>query len=126
EENLYMLVFNQAKDRIRNFYSGYNTNEEQSKLLDEVNSELRSKGEIEEEVPLQMFRDVVLNIKKEAVYMHNLLPKIVFTQDRSLRDDFLENSGLDRFYVEELEREYFVLNKLDPDDLILLRAGNSN
>ena len=126
EEALYLAVFNQAKDRIRNFYSGYNTNEEQSKLLEEVNDELRGKGVLDQDIPLPLFRDVVLNIKKEAVYMHNLLPKIVFTQDRTLRDDFLDNSGLDRFYVEELEREYFTLNQLDPDDLVLLRTGTAN
>lgn len=126
EELLYLSVFNQAKDRIRNFYSGYNTNEEQSKLREEVNGELRSKSIISEDIPLQLFHDVVLNIKKEAVYMHNMLPKIVFTQDRSMREDFLANSGLDRFYVEELEREYFSLNKLDQDDLVLLRTGTTN
>ncbi|HEX9778973.1 MAG TPA: TIGR04442 family protein, partial [Geopsychrobacteraceae bacterium] len=126
EEALYLAVFNQAKDRIRNFYSGYNTNEEQSKLREEVNDELRGKGVLDQDIPLPLFRDVVLNIKKEAVYMHNLLPKIVFTQDRTLRDDFLDNSGLDRFYVEELEREYFTLNRLDPDDLVLLRTGTAN
>ena len=126
DELLYLAVFNQAKDRIRNFYSGYNTSEEQSKLLEEVNSELRSKGIITEDIPLQLFHDVVLNIKKEAVYMHNMLPKIVFTQDRMMREDFLANSGLDRFYVEELEREYFTLNKLNQDDLVLLRTGTSN
>lgn len=126
DELLYMTVFNQAKERIRNFYSGYNTNEEQSKLLEEVNSELLSKETISQNIPLELFRDVVLNIKKEAVYMHNLLPKIVFTQDRTLREDFLDNSGLDRFYVEELEREYFTLNKLDPDELLLLRSGTTN
>jgi uncharacterized protein (TIGR04442 family) len=31
-----------------------------------------------------------------------------------LREDFLENSGLDRFYIEDLEREYFEQNGLGP------------
>ncbi|PLX92298.1 MAG: TIGR04442 family protein [Desulfuromonas sp.] len=125
-EQLYLVVFNQAKDRIRNFYSGYNTKEEQSKLLEEVNSELLGKGAISSDIPRHLFHDVILNIKKEAVYMHNLLPKIIFTQDRTLREDFLSNSGLDRFYVEELEREYFTLNKLDPNDLTQLRSEPNN
>lgn len=125
-EQLYLSVFNQAKERIRNFYSCYNTKEEQSKLYEEVNAELKSKGAISRDLPRHLFQDVVLNIKKEAVYMHNLLPKIIFTQDRDLREDFLSNSGLDRFYVEELEREYFTLNKLDLKDLARLRAETGN
>jgi uncharacterized protein (TIGR04442 family) len=64
-----------------------------------------------------------VNIKKEAIYLHNLLPKIIAERDSSLREDFLDNSGLDRFYVEELEREYFELNDLNMDDLYLIRKG---
>ena len=52
-----------------------------------------------------------------------LLPKIVAERDVALREDFLDNSGLDRFYVEELEREYFELNSLDMEDLYLIRKG---
>ncbi|PLX88992.1 MAG: TIGR04442 family protein [Desulfuromonas sp.] len=123
DERLYQSVFNLAKERIRNFYSGYSSNEEQSKLLKEINTELRSQDVISQDIPLQLFRDVILNIKTEAIYIHNMLPKITFTKDRAMREDFLANSGLDRFYVEELEREYFTLNKLDPEDLAQLRAG---
>jgi uncharacterized protein (TIGR04442 family) len=39
------------------------------------------------------------------------------------RRDFLDNSGLDRFYVEELELEYFQLNDLPLDDLYQIRKG---
>ena len=72
---------------------------------------------------LALFHNVVVNIKKEAVYIHNLLPKIISSKDTSLREDFLDNSGLDRFYVEELEREYFELNSLDIEDLYSIRKG---
>ena len=75
------------------------------------------------EIPPALFRDVVVNIKKEAVYLHNLLPKIVAERDVALREDFLDNSGLDRFYVEELEREYFELNNLDMEALYQIRKG---
>jgi len=64
-----------------------------------------------------------LTSRKEAIYLHNLLPKIVAERDVSLREDFLDNSGLDRFYVEELEREYFELNDLDMENLYLIRKG---
>jgi len=66
---------------------------------------------------------VILAIKKEAIYIHNLLPTIIAENNISLREDFLENSGLDRFYVEELEREYYVLNNLDMEELNQIRKG---
>lgn len=123
DERLYNTLLSHVKERIRNFYSRYNTRAEQEALLLEVSEELRNKGLIEGEIAPGLFRDVVVNIKKEAIYLHNLLPKIVAERDVALREDFLDNSGLDRFYVEELEREYFELNNLDIEDLYLIRKG---
>ena len=123
EENLYSVLLDHVKERIRNFYSRYNTRAEQEALYSEVVEEMRNKGLVSGEVPAGLFRDVVVNIKKEAVYLHNLLPRIVAEQDCLLREDFLDNSGLDLFYVEELEREYFELNGLDLDDLYQIRKG---
>jgi len=123
EERLYGLLLLHVKERIRNFYSRYNTRAEQEALLTEVTEELRNKKVFEGDLPAAMFRNVVVNIKKEAVYLHNLLPGIIADRDVALREDFLDNSGLDRFYVEELEREYFELNNLDMEDLYLIRKG---
>ncbi|HKL26743.1 MAG TPA: TIGR04442 family protein [Desulfuromonadales bacterium] len=123
EERLYELLLAHVKERIRNFYSRYNTHAEQEALLEEVGAELRSKRVYERDIPPALFRNVVVNIKKEAIYLHNLLPGIIAERDVALREDFLDNSGLDRFYVEELEREYFELNNLDMDDLYLIRKG---
>ncbi|MGD9343652.1 MAG: TIGR04442 family protein, partial [Desulfuromonadales bacterium] len=110
-------------ERIRNFYSKYNTRAEQEALLVEIADELYKKGLYTGDIPLAQFHNVVVNIKKEAIYIHNLLPTIIAERDTSLREDFLDNSGLDRFYVEELEREYFSLNNLDMEDLYSIRKG---
>ncbi|MBW6510595.1 MAG: TIGR04442 family protein [Desulfuromonadaceae bacterium] len=123
EENLYELLLTHVKERIRNFYSRYTTRKEQEDLLAEITEELRNKNLINEDIPYSLFNDVVVNIKKEAIYLHNLLPRIVAERDIALREDFLENSGLDRFYVEELEREYFELNNLDLNELYQIRKG---
>lgn len=123
EENLYSALLEHVKERIRNFYSRYNTRAEQEALYSEVVEEMRNKGLLTGEIPASLFRDVVVNIKKEAVYLHNLLPRIVAEQDCLLREDFLDNSGLDLFYVEEMEREYFELNGLDLDNLYHIRKG---
>lgn len=122
-ENLYSALLDHVKERIRNFYSRYNTRAEQEALGAEVAEEMRNKGLLTGEIPAGLLRDVVVNIKKEAVYLHNLLPRIVADRDCLLREDFLDNSGLDLFYVEELEREYFELNGLNMDDLYQIRKG---
>ncbi|MDT8441945.1 MAG: TIGR04442 family protein [Desulfuromonadales bacterium] len=123
EERLYGILLAHVKERIRNFYSKYNTRAEQEALLVEVADELYNKGLHTGDIPLGLFHNVVVNIKKEAIYLHNLLPKIIAEQDKGLREDFLENSGLDRFYVEELEREYFELNSLNLEHLYSIRKG---
>ncbi len=123
EENLYLLLLTHVKERIRNFYSRYYTRSEQEVLLAEISHELHEKKALERDIPAQLFDDVVTHIKKEAVYLHNLLPQIISEGDQGLRNDFLTNSGLDRFTIEELEREYFSRNDLDPNHLTQLRAG---
>jgi uncharacterized protein (TIGR04442 family) len=123
QNHLSSLLLAHVKERIRNFYSRYNTRAEQEALRAEVAEELRNKGLWEGEIPQALFRNVVVNIKKEAIYLHNLLPPIVALKDIHLREDFLDNSGLDRFYVEELEREYFELNSLNLEDLYHIRKG---
>ncbi|MBE0598534.1 MAG: TIGR04442 family protein [Desulfuromonadales bacterium] len=123
EESFYRLLLTHVKERIRNFYSRYNTRAEQEGLRLEVTEELRNKKLLQGEISPPLFRDVLVNIKKEAIYLHSLLPRIVADKDTALREDFLDNSGLDRFYVEELEREYFELNNLDLEELYLIRKG---
>ncbi len=123
ESRLYQLVLGHVKERIRNFYSRYYTRSEQDELLGQISRELKDKKVLNREIPGELFDDVVMHIKKEAVYLHNLLPQIVSEKDQGLRDDFLLNSGLDRFTIEEIEREYFTRNDLDPNALLQLRAG---
>jgi uncharacterized protein (TIGR04442 family) len=124
EEHLAIALLGHVRDRIRNFYSNYATREDQETLKREVTEDLRSRR-IVDQIPGRLFDETIVTIKKEAVYLHNLLPLIVSGRDSALREDFLENSGLDRFYVEELEREYFELNGLDLEELYQIRKGLS-
>ncbi len=126
-ERLHHIVLNHVKDRIRNFYSRFNTPAEQDELRREINEDLAAKELIGATgVPKAVFREVLVNLKKEAFYVHNLLPRIIANRDVALREDFLDNSGLDRFYVEELEREYFALNHLQAEDLEPIRKALNN
>ena len=122
-EKLHNVVLNHAKDHIRTRYSRYNTQSEQNELLNDLNDELLRGGVINKALDPELFQTVIHDIKKEAIYLRQLLPEIIANNDVDLRNDFLVNSGLDHFYIEELEREYFALNQLDGDHLQRLRTG---
>ncbi len=122
EEKLYLTVLKATKDRIRTRYSRYNTIAEQEELLEELNSELLIRGKVSKRLDPELFQSVIHDIKKEALYLRSLLPEIIANNNYDLRNDFLANSGLDHFYIEELERDYFAINQLDLHHLQQLRS----
>ena len=125
DERLSVILLEHVRDRIRNFYSKFATRADQDALRREVTEDLKIKKNIKEELPERLFEETIFTIKKEAMYLHSLLPQIISERNVGLREDFLENSGLDRFYVEELEREYYERNGLDIEDLYQIRKGLS-
>lgn len=125
EESLFNLLRGHVRERIRNFYSRYTTKAHQEELKQEVTDELRAARLLPGEIPDRLFRETIHTIKKEAIYLHTLLPAIIEAKDFALREDFMDNSGLDRFYVEELEREYCQLNRISEDVLTQVRRNRS-
>lgn len=125
EERIYLALLEHVRDRIRNFYSRFNTKADQQALRREVTEELKARKRIQSDIPDHLFNETIFTIKKEAMYLHTLLPTIISECNVGLREDFLENSGLDRFYVEELERDYYEKNGLDLEELYQIRKGLS-
>ncbi len=125
EERVYLALLEHVRDRIRNFYSRFSSTADQQALRREVTEELKAKKRIQGEIPDHLFNETIFTIKKEAMYLHTLLPAIISECNVGLREDFLENSGLDRFYVEELERDYYEKNGLDLEGLYQIRKGLS-
>jgi uncharacterized protein (TIGR04442 family) len=73
--------------------------------------------------PLAAALDAVLKrLQIERFYVNSLLPEILSSGDGRLRADFIANSGLDRFAVEEIEREYLAAAEIDPSWLARLEA----
>ncbi len=123
KEALYRTLYSGTRDRIRNRYYRYDSKEEVDIIYQELNRELLERGTVQRRVDPALFQDVIYDIKKEIFYLRNLLPDIIKTGDHELRNDFLANSGLDIFHVEELEHEYITLNGLDQECLQQLRSG---
>jgi uncharacterized protein (TIGR04442 family) len=109
-ERIFYAAYNLARRRMSNFYLELNTAEGRETFRREMRAEIAhipELREIQDTMTDALMEDVITKIRLEAFYINQLLPRIVEEQDRKLRNDFLSNSGLDRFQIEELEREYF-------------------
>ena len=122
EEKLYHETHGALKKRMRNLYPGLETKRARDKIRQDIAAELIYKGVAGGEIPVKLFEKVFIDLRKESVYLNQIFPLVLRSNDRLLREDFLQNSGLDRFYVESLEREFFEEKGLDVSDLDLIRG----
>ncbi|GAB4483407.1 MAG: TIGR04442 family protein [Thermodesulfovibrionales bacterium] len=122
EERLYHELHAALKERMRSFYPGLDTKEGRKQIREDIAADLAARG-IVQAVPQRLFDKVFIDLRKESIYLNQILPAVVQHRDVGLREDFLANSGLDRFYVESLEQEYFEEKGLDATLLESLREG---
>jgi uncharacterized protein (TIGR04442 family) len=111
-ERAYFAAYNLARRRMANFYLELNTAEGRETFRREISGEIAHDPELHalrDVMSEGLLEEVITKIRLEAFYINQLLPRIIDEQDARLRNDFLSNSGLDRFQVEELESEYFEL-----------------
>ncbi len=121
DDKLYTTIHRYIKHRFKSIYAELNSKEDQEIFIQELNREIQSKGIVQGPVPHVVFEEIILDIRKESFYLNNLLPHIIVSRDNNVREDFLVNSGLDRFYVEELEKDYFEMNRIENDILDEIR-----
>lgn len=74
-----------------------------SKVVERLREEL---GE-DVYIPKYLWQEVFWHIKKEVFFITQILPKIREENNLDLKEDFISNSGIDRFYAEELEKSYY-------------------
>jgi uncharacterized protein (TIGR04442 family) len=121
EERHYIAVHLYVKERIKSFYSDLSDKDSQDQFISDVWKEMLEARLISGKAPETVFREAIINIRTEGFYLQSLLPIIIAGTNSKLREDFLDNSGLDRFYVEDLERDYFEKNKLNKSLLDRIR-----
>src|SRR5215212_7902768 len=120
-ERAYFAVYNLARRRMANFYLELNTAEGRETFRREIRAEIAHDPELkdlQDVITESLLEDVITKIRLEAFYINQLLPRIIDEQDAKLRNDFLSNSGLDRFQIEELEHEYFEMRAFPPQLLV--------
>ncbi len=112
EEKMYSAIHRHIKERFKSIYAELNSKEDQTIFIHDLSREIQAKGLVQGPIPHNVFEEIILDIRKESFYLNNLLPHIIVSRDGRVREDFLANSGLDRFYVEELEKDYFDMNQI--------------
>ena len=120
-ERAYFAAYSLARRRMANFYLELNTPEGRDTFRREIKTEIALDDELRElqdVITESLLEEVITKIRLEAFYINQLLPRIIDEQDAQLRNDFLSNSGLDRFQIEELEGEYFEMRSLPPQLLL--------
>ena len=126
QERAYFGLYRVARRRMSSFYLELNTVEGRETFRREIAAEVDRDPElrgIKAAIDDELLDNVITKIRLEAFYINQMLPKIIEEQDSRLRNDFLMNSGLDRFQVEELETEYFELRNYPPHLLQTIREG---
>jgi uncharacterized protein (TIGR04442 family) len=124
QERAYFTLYNLARRRMSTFYLELNTTEGRETFRKEIAQEVARDVEalgLHNLIDDKLIDDVITKIRLEAFYINQLLPRIIDEQDATLRNDFLLNSGLDRFQVEELEAEYFEMRAFPPELLQSIR-----
>jgi uncharacterized protein (TIGR04442 family) len=122
EEKLYCQIHAALKERMRSFFPGMELKTVRNRIREDIAGELEKKGSAVK-IPLKLFEKVFIDLRKESVYLNQILPEVIRKGDSVLREDFLVNSGLDRFYLESIEHEYFEEKKLDTSVLKTLREN---
>jgi uncharacterized protein (TIGR04442 family) len=119
-ERAYFAVYRLARRRMANFYLELNTTDGRETFRREIKAEIAHDPELadlQDVVNESLLEEVITKIRLEAFYINHLLPRIIEEHDARARNDFLSNSGLDRFQIEELESEYFEMRSFPPQML---------
>jgi len=114
EDRTYNLLYSTARDKMKKIPGAMDGMGDADKLLKDVLKGLLHEGPVQK-IPKEIMKRVFIALKMEIFYVNDILPKILETFDMKPREDFLHNSGFDRFYVEEIERQYLERHEVAPD-----------
>jgi len=106
-------LYEGIRGRLKQFYFNLSNATHVRLLQREVEGELRKREDWRGAVPPGAFAAALEDVKNESEYLNNVLPKVLETGEDQLREAFLRQSGLDRYRLEELEREYKVARGLE-------------
>ncbi len=113
EMKVYSMIRQSIKTKIQNMIEKLNHRKTRIELRAELTMELIEGQMIRDEIPDHIFHKVVRDLFQETAYLNEILPQMIENPESSMRENFLKESGMDRFYIEELERDYFDEHQLN-------------
>ena len=125
QQKLYFTIYDRIKERVLDVYTKIHGRQQREAIRRQLFTEISVYLDINKNLLDHLLNQAILNLNKEIYYKEKLLPQIIAEQNNMLRQDFFENSGLDRFTLEELEREYYEQNKMDEKALVALQNGSN-
>jgi uncharacterized protein (TIGR04442 family) len=122
EEQRYHRALAAARDWLKINHIDIFNNQDQDALYQALNHERHSAGMFDIRLNRHLFQKIIHDLQMEHLYLHQLLPDIIATENQALREDFFSNSGLDYFQIEEIETGYTKDNNFDPETLQRLQC----
>jgi uncharacterized protein (TIGR04442 family) len=110
---LYTAMRQSIKKKMHQFKVNLNDSAQRESLIKGLTQEMIATKMIVKDIPEQVLQKVIRDLYQEGVYLQEILPKMITDPSGPLRESFLKESGLDRYYIEELEKDYFERNRLD-------------
>jgi len=121
EERLFMQLAEIMAEQVKQQQHTLTTPQGRELLKRLTTIELRRRHAVEGDIPDSLFQKAFDLVKLEAIYTNVVLPQVL-RGNRTLRQEFIASSGLDLFYLEELEEQYCVKQALPADTLSRLRS----
>jgi len=115
EMKIYNLIRQLIKKQPQDIFHRLYDQSTRDYLRSELTRELIKKDAIDKEIPEHLFQKVIRDIIQEKSYLQEILPHIIEKPENPLREKFLQESGLDRYYIEEVERGHFEFHHLSEE-----------
>src|SRR3990172_1845608 len=123
EAMIYRVIRQSIKKRMQQHPTDLSDLSIQEDLRKELTPELIAKHLIPKETPEHIFQKVIRDLLQENTYLHEVLPRMLVDPVNPSREDFLRKSGLDRYYIEELEKEHLNRKHLDAGSLLKIQKN---
>jgi uncharacterized protein (TIGR04442 family) len=106
EERLFMVLAEVVAEQSKLNQAAMSTPQGREVIQRVATIELRQRHTVVGDIPDSLFQKAFELVKLEAIYSNAILPQIV-RGNHTLRQDFIKKTGLDLFYIEDLEDRYF-------------------
>ncbi|MCK4846568.1 MAG: TIGR04442 family protein [Deltaproteobacteria bacterium] len=103
EEKMFQILYRTTKDRLKEIPGFMEVRDRQDDFLKEVLKSLLKNSPVNK-IPKNVMKKLFTTLKMEIFYINDVLPKIIQSGNLTDREDFIVNSGFDRFFIEDVER----------------------